>query len=280
MPARILMVEDTPHNLALMRYLLEVRGHSIIEATNGLEAMAHAREGKMDLVILDLQLGDTTGFEVLEGMRTLPQLGAVPIVAVTAFAMVGDRDKILSAGFDGYIAKPLEPQVFAEQIESFLPASLRGREQPLKHAWPDDVRSQGSNPIEVTRAETILVIDDRDQNIHLARGLLEPNGYEVLWAASIEDALGVLETRRPSLVICDIHLADANALDHLEQLQEDPRIAGLPFLFHTATAEPGDIARIVDLGGRYLFRPVDPSVLLEAVRATISEGLNSGTEVL
>lgn len=275
MAARILVIEDTPHNLELMRYLLEARGHSVIEATSGEEGIARAQEGKVDLIILDLQLGDATGFDVLREMRLLPEGVDVPVIAVTAFAMVGDRDKVLSASFDGYVAKPMEPQVFAEQIESLLPESLRGHDAHRKHAALQSLEphadEDSSSTGGTTTLATILVVDDREQNIDLARGLLEPSGYEVLSAASVEGALRVLEERRPHLAICDVHLGDGNALDLLEHLQEDPRIASVPFLFHTATASQEDIRRIEDLGGRFLLRPVDPAVLLKTVGAIISE---------
>lgn len=280
MPARILIVEDTTHNLELMRYLLEARGHSVIGVTSGGEGIAHARKGEVDLVILDLQLADSTGFEVLQEMRVLPQLGPVPMVAVTAFAMVGDRDKVLSAGFDGYVAKPLEPQVFAEVVESFLPESLRGNDagrkrQAARAAKSDDAQEDHNR--EGSPLATILVVDDRGENINLARGLLEPSGYEVLSAASVEGALSVLEVRRPDLLICDIHLADGNTLDTFERLQGDSRIADVPILFHTATASPEDMRRVEDLGGHFLLRPVDPAILLGTVRSILSETMPSET---
>lgn len=280
MPARILIVEDTTHNLELMRYLLEARGHSVIGVTSGGEGIAHAREGEVDLIILDLQLADSTGFEVLQEMRVLPHLGTVPMIAVTAFAMVGDRDKVLSAGFDGYVAKPLEPQVFAEVMESFLPESLRGSDAGRKHqaaraAKSDD--AQADHNREASQMATILVVDDRGENINLARGLLEPSGYEVLSAASVEGALSVLEVRRPDLLMCDIHLADGNTLDTFERLQGDSRIADVPILFHTATASPEDMRRVEDLGGHFLLRPVDPAILLGTVRSILSETMPSET---
>lgn len=279
MPARILIVEDTPHNLQLMRYLLEARGHSVVEATSGSEGMSRAREGKVDLVILDLQLGDSSGFDVLHEMHLLAELAAVPVIAVTAYAMVGDRDRVLSSGFDGYIAKPLEPQAFAQQIEAFLPEPLRGQDAP-----PKSEGLQGPKPGDGAANRgtadgpwlaTILVVDDRRQNIDLARGLLEPSGYEVLSAASVDAALNVLGARRPHLVIWDIHFAEGNALDIIERLQGDPLITKVPFLFHSATASPEDMSRIDNLSARFLPRPVDPAVLLEVVRNIIGETMSS-----
>jgi two-component system cell cycle response regulator len=124
--ARILAVEDTPHNLELMTYLLEAHGHSVVPATTAAEALELARAERPDLIILDVQLPDANGFDVLATVRADEYLHDVPTVAVTANAMVGDRDHALAAGFDGYLTKPIEPTTFARSIDLFLPGELRG----------------------------------------------------------------------------------------------------------------------------------------------------------
>ena len=126
--ARILMIEDTEHNLELMTYLLVAAGHSVTSATTGRDGMALAEQREHDLVVLDLQLPDTSGFDLLAVLRADEVTGSTPVVAVTANAMVGDRDAVLAAGFDGYVPKPIEPRTFSEEISSYLPAHLRGRD--------------------------------------------------------------------------------------------------------------------------------------------------------
>lgn len=121
--AAILIVEDNANNLELMRYLLHAAGHEITCAESGAEGIASAAQRPPDLVILDIHLPDASGFQVLGDLR---RLGGCPIVAVTANAMVGDRDNALAAGFDGYISKPIDPRQFAITIDSMLPAALRG----------------------------------------------------------------------------------------------------------------------------------------------------------
>lgn len=124
--ARILAVEDTPHNLELMTYLLEAHGRVVVPATTAAEALELARAQRPDLIILDVQLPDANGFEVLATLRADQDLHDVPTVAVTANAMVGDRDQALAAGFNGYLTKPIEPTTFARSIDLFLPGELRG----------------------------------------------------------------------------------------------------------------------------------------------------------
>lgn len=119
--ARILVVEDHPDNLKLMEYLLRAFGHEAIVARDGEEAVVAAGRERPDLILCDIQLPKLDGYGVARRVKAQPALGATPLVAVTALAMVGDRDKILAAGFDGYITKPIAPQTFVKQVEHFLP---------------------------------------------------------------------------------------------------------------------------------------------------------------
>src|SRR5262245_54688307 len=105
MPARILIIEDNPTNLDLMTYLLTAFGHTALTAADGEEGLEAVRREVPDLIICDVQLPQMDGYEVARWLKSHPQFRAIPLVAVTALAMVGDRDKMLAAGFDGYIAK-------------------------------------------------------------------------------------------------------------------------------------------------------------------------------
>lgn len=125
--ARILLVEDTPHNLELATYLLESAGHVVIAAMTGAAAIQSSTADRPDLVLLDLHLPDLDGHQVLLRLRDNPTLAGVPVVAVTASAMIGDRERLLAAGFDGYLAKPIEPTTFLATIASYLSA---GRAAP------------------------------------------------------------------------------------------------------------------------------------------------------
>jgi CheY-like chemotaxis protein len=123
--ARILVIEDNPSNMALMVYLLKAFGHMTDEAEGGEAGLAAARREPPDLVLCDLQMPGMDGFEVARQLKADPALCAVPVVAVTAYAMVGDREKVLAAGFNGYITKPISPERFVEQVETFLPPEPR-----------------------------------------------------------------------------------------------------------------------------------------------------------
>lgn len=120
MAARILIIEDNAANLDLMAYLLRAYGHTVISASDGETGITAAREARADLVLCDIQLPDIGGAEVMDRLRSDPATAGTPIVAVTALAMVGDRESILAAGFDGYLAKPITPETFGRQVEAFL----------------------------------------------------------------------------------------------------------------------------------------------------------------
>lgn len=117
---RVLVIEDNAPNLELMSYLLTAFGHTVIEARDGDLGLDLIRRERPDIVACDIQLPQRDGYSILKEVLADPQLRSIPIVAVTALAMVGDRHRVLSAGFAGYIAKPLQPETFVSRLESIL----------------------------------------------------------------------------------------------------------------------------------------------------------------
>jgi len=120
MAACILIVEDNEANLNLVRYLLEHRGYAIVTAVDGNAGVKMARAHHPDLILCDLQMPGLDGFGVLRELREDPELRNVVMIAVTALSMPGDRDSVLAAGFDGYLAKPIDPETFVTDVEAFL----------------------------------------------------------------------------------------------------------------------------------------------------------------
>jgi CheY-like chemotaxis protein len=129
-PARILVVEDNAANLELMRYLLAAYGQVVTVARNGRAGLEAARTDCFDLVLADVLMPEIDGYELARRLRADPRYRAAPLVAVTALAMVGDEQKVLGAGFDGYISKPIDPEQFIELVDGYLPPPLRSRPRP------------------------------------------------------------------------------------------------------------------------------------------------------
>lgn len=133
MAARILVVEDNAANLELVRYLLAFTGYMVWQARDGGQGIVLALQERPDLILCDLQMPVVDGYQVLAQLRQHAETADIPVVAVTAFSMPNDRQKVLTAGFNGYLSKPIEPETFVAQIEEFLPAQLRLRSPSTDH---------------------------------------------------------------------------------------------------------------------------------------------------
>jgi two-component system, cell cycle response regulator DivK len=117
---RILIVEDNELNLKLLQDLLEYQGYTILVASRGRAAIDIARQQQPNLILLDIQLPDISGFDVASQLKALERTRSIPIIAVTAFAMVGDRERILASGCDDYIAKPFSIDGVLALIERYV----------------------------------------------------------------------------------------------------------------------------------------------------------------
>ncbi|MGA2551220.1 MAG: response regulator [Burkholderiaceae bacterium] len=125
MVARILLIDDTPEVLDLFVYILTAAGYVTLAARDGLQGLALARAEQPDLILCDNRMPVSDGYAVARELKSDPALRHIPLISTTAAAMAGDRARILEAGFDGYIAKPIEPERFADQVAAFLPIELR-----------------------------------------------------------------------------------------------------------------------------------------------------------
>lgn len=120
MKAKILIIEDNEQNRYLATFLLEQAGHCVVPAATGPLGIETAGQAAPDLILLDIQLPGMDGYAVARALKGDPRLRAIPIVAVTSYAMVGDREQAIAAGCDGYIEKPVNPETFVAEIERFL----------------------------------------------------------------------------------------------------------------------------------------------------------------
>jgi two-component system cell cycle response regulator DivK len=117
---KILVVEDNPTNMRVIRMVLRSRGYWLLEATDGEEALVVAMEGRPDLIVMDIQLPKIDGLEVTRRLRQSTEFKQIPIIALTASAMEGDREKVIAAGCDEYISKPVNTRQFPQLVEEML----------------------------------------------------------------------------------------------------------------------------------------------------------------
>lgn len=265
MPARILVIEDNVDSLELMNYILTAFGHTVFTARDGEEGLETARRELPDLILSDLQMPKTDGYEVARALRKDPRLSMQPLVAVTAFAMHGDRARVLAAGFDGYISKPIVPEEFVGQVERFLAPDHRSIAHPA-------LQSEGHNPAQIPYHTTILAVDNSPVNLTLVRNTLGPFGYKVITAATVREALALARENPPDLILSDLHMPDADGYDFFEAVRTEPTLKSIPFVIISSTIWPGsDLSRTLSIGvSRFILRPIDPQQLVSEIAACLA----------
>ncbi|PWU19818.1 MAG: hypothetical protein C5B50_05160 [Verrucomicrobia bacterium] len=251
MKKKILLIEDNAQNRVLATLLLEEAGLEVIHAVSGTEGLSKARECAPDLILLDIQLPDMDGYALLTQLKEEPGLARVPIVAVTSYAMAGERKRALDSGCAGYIEKPIEPARFAKQVVAFL-QSHRARMR-------------------------ILVVEDRAENAIVLRENLESAGYDVVQASNGTEALNSLEHARFGLVITDILMPEMDGYQLTRTLKTDERFKDIPVLIYTATyTDPKDKSFALSLGAAdFIIKPAETELFLNRIRQVL-EKANKG----
>ena len=261
--ARILIIEDNPTNLELMSYLLKAFGHEVLTAMDGEEGIEAARRSTVELIICDVQLPKLDGFGVVAHFKSQPALRSIPIVAVTALAMVGDRDKLLAAGFDGYLSKPIDPETFVSAVVAFLSS---------ERAAPQVVEQTSSTHTQSKRA-TILVVDNSPVNLSLGQSTLEPFGYEVVITHSVKEGLKTARCIQPDLILSDVHMLDETGFDLIRAVKSDAQLRSIPFVFISSTVwRDSDRQNGLALGAvKFILRPIDPQDLINEIEECLGK---------
>jgi two-component system cell cycle response regulator len=265
--ARILVIEDNPANLELMTYLLSAFGHTVLTAGDGEQGIDCAVRERPDLILCDVLLPGLDGYAVAHALRADPATASIPVVAVSALAMEGDREKGLAAGFSGYIAKPIDPETFVDEADTFLATGQRG-------SLPRDRHAAAPHSEQAQRAAlgTLLVVDDSATNRELIEQTLAPFGFDVRLAASVAAALQMLAQSVPDLILSDLHMPEEDGFKLIRQVKADARLRDVPFVFISSSIwGEGERERALALGvTRFLLRPIEPQTLLGEVRACLA----------
>jgi two-component system cell cycle response regulator len=253
-----------------MLYLFKAFGFEAEGSSTALEGIAKAEKHPFDLFLCDIQLPDLNGVEVARKLKQL--CPRVPVVAVTALAMIGDQERLLASGFDGYIAKPLDPTTFIPTVQTYLRAPVGKTAAAQNHSSPHAVDHAPAK--EPFRAETVLVVDDRDDSRYLILSVLRAHGFKVLEAASVAEGVRLAVDKRPAAIICDVNMPDEDGEAFLGRRRSHPVISGIPIIMITSSDKPSPTTRerFRALGARaYLTRPLDSRTLAEAVEAAIRD---------
>jgi len=278
--ARILIIEDNPANIELMSFLLSAYGHAPLSAADGPRGVAAARSERPDLIACDVNLPGMDGFAVLAELKGDPALAGVPILAVTALAMTGDREKVLAAGFDGYISKPIEPESFVAELEAFLttaPASAPAAAAVPVAAPPVTATVADAAPAAApdAGARTLLLVDDDRFMLGVLNDMLIGQPYRVLSACSGEEALDVLSHEPVEVILCDQAMPGMRGTEVLaEAAARYPNtvrlmLSGQPDLTDIEAAIRSGVADghyIKPLGARALREQLDEAFRLQSAR--------------
>jgi CheY-like chemotaxis protein len=248
MNAKILLVEDNENNRYLATFLLEREGFRVITAVNGKQVLELARREQPDLIVLDIQMPEMDGYETAARLRSEPQFAHIPIVGVSSFAMTGDRERAIQAGFTGYVEKPINPDTFGRRVADFLRAS----KEPVMR---------------------ILSVDDNEENLYMLESLLRSCGYEVVTAKNGVEALDKLRQQPFDLIISDILMPQMDGFQLCREIKKRDEWKRIPFIFYTATyTEKKDELLGLSLGAsRFIIKPAQPEAFAAIIREVIRE---------
>jgi two-component system cell cycle response regulator len=241
MPARILIVEDDFPSRGLMADLLQAAGHAVSSADDGEAGLRLALDGRPDLVVCAVVLPAMDGYAVARALKADAACAHIPLLAACALAPDGERARLLAAGFDGYICKPIEPGSFVAEVEAFLPAAP-------------------SQP-------TLLVVDDDAFMREVLVDALEGEPWRILSAGSAEEALALLEREPVDVILSDQCMPGMQGTELMARVsREHPRTVRL-ILSGLSEIEAIERASAAGLVDRHLPKPWAAGALREDLRA-------------
>ncbi len=256
MSATILVVDDNPTNLKLASDVLEFEGYNILKAVDAEEAQVVLAATLPDLILMDIALPGMDGLTLTRKLKAEERTRGIRIVALTAFAMIGDDQKALEAGCDGYITKPIDTRKLPDQVAGFL------------------ARAGGQSPGNCLK---ILVIEDHAVELKLADLVLSTAGHQVMAVGTAEQAFAAIQAARPQVILLDIELPGMDGLTLLRKLKADPATRGIRVVAVTSYPERYSRAAAQAAGcDAYLMKPINTREL-SAQLSAVARGGNGGS---
>src|SRR3954470_471659 len=284
--AKILLVEDNEQNRDMLARRLQRQGHAVVTAADGERAVAMAGSESPDVILMDLNLPVLDGWMATRRIKDSPTTRAIPVIALTAHAMSGDRQKALNAGCDDYDTKPIDFARLIGKISALVkaparegPAQVSDFKSEISHLKLETTNSKSriSAPPGDPAAARILVVDDTPANREMLARRLVRHGYEVEVAPEGETALRMLGEKPFDLVLLDVMMPGMNGLDVLKVIRQTTAATDLPVIMATAKDASHDVVGALELGASdYVTKPLDFPVVLARVRTQLA--LKRGVE--
>jgi CheY-like chemotaxis protein len=250
---KVLVVDDERDNLELITETMAFYGVTTKAARSGAEGLEILETFRPTLILLDLSMPQMDGWQMRTRIKQNPANERIPIVALTAHAMVGDKERALAAGFDGYIAKPINIARLLDDLRNTL-------------------QEKGSLSMMNWQA---LVIEDEADSMELVQGILEYHGIRSMGAGSAEDAFQALESKTPDLFIVDLALPGMDGWGFLKQLKEDSRWSHIPRVAVTAYHNPFLAEKAIEAGFHaYFAKPIDATSFVRELQGIIETERN------
>jgi two-component system cell cycle response regulator len=267
--APILIVEDNPVNSKLFRVVLEKAGFHVLVAKDADAALGALADFSPRLILMDVQLPQVDGFELTRRLKADARYRHIPIVALTAYVMKGDRERALEAGCEGYIAKPIDTRTFVDSVRRYL------------YSKPAAVTTAAN-----TGGRLILVVDDD----HTQRRLLEIHltqlGFEVVPARDGAEAIDRILARQPDVVVSDILMPRLDGFRLVQFIRHESSLSSLPIVLMTSGAiRPSDQELARNLGANSIVARTDGfDHIVPAIRSALVQGalstLAEGNEII
>lgn len=252
----ILVIEDNELNLKLVRTLLDLEGYRVLEAEDAESGIRLASLHLPDLILMDIQLPGMDGLAATRILKDQEKTRAIPIVALTGFAMASDELKAREAGCDGYITKPINTRNFRETI------AMHMNQRPVSNA-PAAFESH-------RHKNRILIVDDDPLNVKLLSAKLPADQYEALPAFSGEEALRRTKEDNPDLILLDVMMPEMDGYEVSQLLKSNPATEGIPIILVTALDGSENKIRGFEAGAdEFLNKPVNDVELLMRINSLL-----------
>jgi CheY-like chemotaxis protein/serine/threonine protein kinase len=247
---KILIVEDNELNRDMLSRRLERKGYQVVSAADGQEGVVKAQRDQPDLILMDMSLPVLDGWAATRQLKAAPATRSIPVIALTAHAMVGDRERALAAGCNDYEMKPVELPRLLEKINGLVSKDEAARADKEFH---------------------LLVTDDNEMNRDMLSRRLERQGYRITTATTGTEALDCIRKQAFDLVLLDVMMPELNGMEVLGIIRSTYSLLDLPVIMVTARDQSEDVVAALQMGANdYVTKPLNFPVVLARIQTHLA----------